>query len=84
MSTGAKTFQENNKNRAQELRRPSKIIENETEEDQKIIAEDFAKTQSEELAKNGFEQLHFYTLNESEIMINISNHLGFQIKNNIA
>ena len=60
------------------------IIENETEEDQKIIAEDFAKTQSEELAKNGFEQLHFYTLNESEIMINISNHLGFQIKNNIA
>ena len=60
------------------------IIENETEEGQKIIAEDFAKTQSEELAKNGFEQLHFYTLNESEIMINISNHLGFQIKNNIA
>jgi len=60
------------------------IIENETEEGQKIIAEDFAKTQSEELAKNGFKQLHFYTLNESEIMINISNHLGFQIKNNIA
>jgi len=60
------------------------IIENETEEGQKIIAEDFAKTQSEELAKNGFKQLHFYTLNESEIMINISNHLGFKIKNNIS
>lgn len=61
-----------------------KIIEKESEETQKIIAEDFAITQSEELEKNGFEQLHFYTLNESEIMINISKHLGFHTKNNIA
>ena len=61
-----------------------KIIEKESEETQKIIAEDFAITQSKELEKNGFEQLHFYTLNESEIMINISKHLGFHTKNNIA
>ena len=61
-----------------------KIIEKESEETQKIIAEDFAIAQSEELEKNGFEQLHFYTLNESEIMINISKHLGFHTKNNIA
>jgi len=61
-----------------------KIIEKENKDTQKIIAEDFAITQSEELEKNGFEQLHFYTLNESEIMINISKHLGFYAKNNIT
>jgi len=59
-----------------------KIIEKESEETQKIIAEDFAITQSEELEKNGFEQLHFYTLNESEIMVKIAKHLGFHTKNN--
>ena len=59
-----------------------KIIEKETEENQKIIAEDFAITQSDELERNGFEQLHFYTLNESEIMVNIAKHLSFYTKNN--
>ena len=54
-----------------------KTIEMETEENQKIIAEDFALTQSKELERNGFEQLHFYTLNESEMMINIAKHIGF-------
>ena len=59
-----------------------KTIEKETEENQKIIAEDFAITQSDKLERNGFEQLHFYTLNESEIMINIAKHLSFYTKNN--
>ena len=59
-----------------------KTIEKETEENQKVIAEDFAITQSDKLERNGFEQLHFYTLNESEIMINIAKHLSFYTKNN--
>jgi len=59
-----------------------KTIEKETEENQKTIAEDFAITQSNELERNGFEQLHFYTLNESEIMVKIAKHLSLYTKNN--
>ena len=60
-----------------------KTIERETEETQKVIAEDFARTQSSVLERNGFEQLHFYTLNESKIMKNIAKHLGFYKKSTI-
>ncbi len=60
-----------------------KTIERETEETQKVIAEDFARTQSSVLESNGFEQLHFYTLNESKIMRNIAKHLGFYKKSTI-
>ena len=60
-----------------------KTIERETEETQKVIAEDFARTQSSVLESNGFEQLHFYTLNESKIMKNIAKHLGFYKKSTI-
>ena len=53
------------------------IGKNLTADEEKNAAEEFAIDQCEKLRKNGFENLHFYTLNESEIMIAIANKLGF-------
>jgi methylenetetrahydrofolate reductase (NADPH) len=54
------------------------IEKNLTADEEKNAAEEFAIDQCEKLSKNGFENLHFYTLNESEIMIAIANKLGLE------
>ena len=59
------------------------VADNHSKERQMNVSEKFATEQSRELEANGIENLHFYTLNDSKIMINVANELGFEnsIKN---
>lgn len=59
------------------------VADNHSKERQMDISKKFATEQSRELIANGIENLHFYTLNDSKIMIKVANELGFEnsIKN---
>tara|TARA_B100001750_G_C15477468_1_gene583344 strand:+ start:175 stop:1020 length:846 start_codon:yes stop_codon:yes gene_type:complete len=50
---------------------------NHSSTEQKIISEEFAIQQTRELESNGFDNFHYYTLNDSRIIINIADDLGF-------
>ena len=50
---------------------------NHSSSEQKIISEEFAIQQTRELESNGFDNFHYYTLNDSRIIINIADDLGF-------
>ena len=53
------------------------VADNHSKEEQLAVSEKFATEQSRELEANGIENLHFYTLNDSKIMIKVANELGF-------
>ncbi len=57
----------------------SEIIEKKLSvKEEKIFAEEYARKQCERLIKNGFKNLHFYTLNESDNVINVAKKIGLK------
>mgnify|MGYP006131737917 CR=1 FL=1 len=53
-----------------------------SQSEHKKISTEFIIQQSSQLAKEGFDRLHFYTLNDAEIMIDVSESLGVLNTNN--